>query len=235
MPMSAAGRDDPAICTYTAMDRGESARVFSINGPECCGDATGDTTRMTQSSGELESVNRTAAWIGCFYAAMALPLAFMSTQMPPAVMLGSLVLGAGLVALSAVDLLTLRLPDAITLPLAAVGLALAAGIGLEPSFVWRLGAAVTGYGIVWALNEGYRAIRGRAGMGLGDAKLLAVAGGWLGFEGLAATLLYSCAGALLFVAVRYFRGNTVGRDEPLPFGPFLAAAIWLVWLYGPLV
>lgn len=138
-------------------------------------------------------------------------------------------------ALSAVDLLTLRLPDAITLPLAILGLMLATAIGLEPSFAWRLGAAVGGYGFIWALNEGYRAIRGRAGMGLGDAKLLAVAGAWLGPEGLPATLLYACAGALFFVAVRYVRGHAIGRDEPLPFGPFLATAIWLVWLYGPLV
>jgi leader peptidase (prepilin peptidase) / N-methyltransferase len=232
--MSPAGRDDPAVWSYTATNRGESACVFSLHRPECCGDATGDETRMTQSTGQPVSVNRTAAWICCCYAVMAMPIGLTDTQMPPAVVLGSLVLGVGLVALSAVDLLTLRLPDAITLPLAVLGLALAAGMGLEPSFAWRLGAAIGGYGFIWALNEGYRAIRGRAGMGLGDAKLMAVAGAWLGPEGLPATLLYACIGALLFVAVRYVRGHAIRRDEPLPFGPFLAAAIWLVWLYGPL-
>lgn len=155
--------------------------------------------------------------------------------MVPAVMLATILLGGALVALSAVDLHTLRLPDAITLPLAAAGLGLAALLGWEPSLAWRCGAAAGGYLFVWGVNEGYRAIRGQAGMGLGDAKLFAVAGAWLGFEGLPSTLLYACAGALLFVAVRHSRGHPFDRREALPFGPFLAAGIWLVWLYGPLV
>lgn len=155
--------------------------------------------------------------------------------MVPAVMLATILLGTALVALSAVDLHTLRLPDAVTLPLAAAGLGLAALLGWEPSLAWRCGAAAGGYLFIWGINEGYRAIRGQAGMGLGDAKLFAAAGAWLGFEGLPSVLLYGCAGALLFVAVKHLSGQKLGLREALPFGPFLSAGIWLVWLYGPLV
>jgi leader peptidase (prepilin peptidase) / N-methyltransferase len=196
---------------------------------------TGDSILVTLSAGKPGLSMTTAAWIGCFYLAMALPLAITGTVMPPAVILLTLVLGTCLVALSAIDYETLRLPDVLTLPLAAAGLLIAPLLALEPPFAWRLCAAVAGYAFIWALNEGYRGLRGRSGMGLGDAKLLAVAGAWLGLEGLPSTLLYACIGALLFVGVKLVRGHSLDRNEPLPFGPFLAAAIWLVWLYGPLV
>ena len=202
---------------------------------QCCGAAPEHLKPLSLSGNTFGSLNGSAAWIGGVYLAIALPLAFISPVMPPAIILASLILGSGLVALSAIDFLTLRLPDALTLPLAAAGLLLAPVLGLEPPLTWRLGAALGGYAFIWVLNETYRAVRGRAGLGLGDAKLLAVAGAWLGPEGLPSTVLYGSVGALLFVAAQYVRGHAVHRYDALPFGPFLAAAIWLVWLYGPLV
>ena len=202
---------------------------------QCCGAASEHLKPLSLSGKTFSPLNGAAAWISGVYLVIALPLAFMSPVMPPAVILASLVLGAGLVALSAIDFLTFRLPDAITLPLAGLGLLLAPVLGLEPPLTWRLGAALGGYAFIWVLNETYRLVRGRAGLGLGDAKLLAVAGAWLGPGGLPSTLLTGCLGALLFVASRYVRGHAVDRFDALPFGPFLAAAIWLVWLYGPLV
>jgi leader peptidase (prepilin peptidase)/N-methyltransferase len=192
-------------------------------------------TRVTEIAATSKSINRTACWTGCLYAILALPQFFSGSGMAPAEVLVSVLLGVSLVALSAIDLHTLRLPDIITLPLAVAGLLLAALLGWEPSFAWRIAGAVGGFACIWGLNEAFRAVRGYAGMGLGDAKLLAVAGAWLGPMALPSTLLYACAGALLLVAFKYAAGRAVGGREPLPFGPFLAAAIWLVWLYGPLV
>jgi leader peptidase (prepilin peptidase) / N-methyltransferase len=214
---------------------GLSRRTFFGGAGKVLRTCTGASNRVTPSAGKLGFSAVTASAIACLYLAMALPLAVTATVMPPIVSLVTLALGACLVALSAIDYETLRLPDVLTLPLAAAGLLLGPLLTLEPSFAWRVCAAVAGFGFIWALNEGYRGLRGRAGMGLGDAKLLAVAGAWLGLDGLPSTLLYACIAALLFVALRYLRGHSVTRDEPMPFGPFLAAAIWLVWLYGPLV
>lgn len=159
---------------------------------------------------------------------------FIYLPMPLEVAAASLLLAGGLIALSVVDLQSFRLPDALTLPLAGSGLILAFILGWEPSLGWRVLAAVAGYAFVWTIGAAYQAWRGFAGIGLGDAKLMAVAGAWLGFEGLPATLLYACMSALCFIGLSAMAGTPFGRHDALPFGPFIAIGIWLVWLYGPL-
>ena len=74
---------------------------------------------------------------------------------------------------------------------------------------------------------------GREGLGLGDAKLFAAAGAWVSWEGLPSVLLLAAAGALAWHlgAARWGGRRLEGRE--LPFGPYLAAALWLVWLHGP--
>jgi leader peptidase (prepilin peptidase) / N-methyltransferase len=190
---------------------------------------------VTITSENSNAISTAAAWIGALYVGMALPQVILGAGLVPAVSLASIVLGACLVALSAIDLKTFRLPDAITLPLAAVGLILAAALNWEPPVVWRCLAAAGGYAFIWGVNEAYRRVRGHAGMGLGDAKLFAAAGAWLGLDGLPSVLLYGCLGALLFAAVKNLSGQKMDMRAALPFGPFLSAGIWLVWLYGPLV
>ena len=76
---------------------------------------------------------------------------------------------------------------------------------------------------------------GREGLGLGDAKLFAAAGAWVSWAGLPSVLLLAAAGALAghLLAARLTGQRLEGRE--FPFGPYLAAALWLVWLYGPLV
>jgi leader peptidase (prepilin peptidase)/N-methyltransferase len=150
-----------------------------------------------------------------------------------AIMALSALLGAALVVLSVIDLRTFRLPDAITLPLAAAGpfLAWAFGWG-EP--LWHLGSAAAGYLLLYGIAWGYAALRGRAGLGLGDAKLLAAAGGWLGLEGLPSVLLWATGTAMLLVLVAVLLRQPVSGSTRIPFGPFLALGFWLVWLFGPL-
>jgi leader peptidase (prepilin peptidase) / N-methyltransferase len=145
----------------------------------------------------------------------------------------ALVLAPTLAALSAIDLQQHRLPDLLTGPLTVVGLLASAWMGVQPPW-WPVFSAALGFGLLAGLAYAYRALRGRTGMGLGDAKLLAAAGAWVGAEGLPAVLLWATGPALLCVLLAYWRGQTMSATTRLPFGPFLAIATWLVWLYGPL-
>jgi leader peptidase (prepilin peptidase)/N-methyltransferase len=85
-------------------------------------------------------------------------------------------------------------------------------------------------GVGWA----YRYVRGRAGLGLGDAKLLAASGAWLGAGALPTVLLWATGSALVWVLAAARRNAELSGASRLPFGPFLAFGTWLVWLYGPL-
>ncbi len=139
-------------------------------------------------------------------------------------------LGWALIALAAADARHGILPDEITLPRIVAGLAVAWGIDPMLTAHNAIGAAA-GFAFVVAVREVYRRLRGREGMGLGDAKLLAAAGAWVGWQGLAGVLLIAAATGLAVAVV--LRRTSPG--DALPFGPFLALGIWLTWLYGPLM
>ena len=145
----------------------------------------------------------------------------------------SVPLAAALIALSIIDSRTMRLPDAITLPLIATGPLLALAFGWD-GVLWRVGSAAAGFLFLFAIAHGYRAWRGRAGLGLGDAKLFAAAGAWLGLEGLPSTMVWASCGALVGVLFAVLLGRRVEGSSRIPFGPFLAFGFWMVWLYGPI-
>jgi leader peptidase (prepilin peptidase)/N-methyltransferase len=146
----------------------------------------------------------------------------------------SLGLGWTLVCLAAIDLTTLRLPDAFTLPLMAAGLAVAVFLPGRPILGHLAGAAV-GWSLLAVLAWAWRVWRGVDGLGLGDAKLLGAGGAWLGWPALPSVLLIGAVMALAWVAVLSMaRGRAVLR-APIAFGAPLALAIWIVWLHGPLV
>lgn len=165
------------------------------------------------------------------YAVAALPVVLRS-EMPPLVLAMSALLAAGLVPLSVIDFRTERLPDWLTLPLAGAGILATWLIGAA-DMRWHLAAALAGFAIIFVTALVYRRIRRREGIGLGDGKLLAASGAWLGLGALPTVLLLACLVALvqaLLVSVG------TGRLDParrLPFGPALAMATWVVWLYGP--
>jgi leader peptidase (prepilin peptidase)/N-methyltransferase len=154
--------------------------------------------------------------------------------MPGAVLLGAtLLLGWTLLVLAAIDAAILRLPDLFTLPLAALGLAVAWTLPGHP-IGEHAAAAALGWLAFDALAWVFRRLRGHDAMGPGDAKLAGAAGAWLGLAALPSTVVLGCAAAFVWIALR---GATQGRrvlTEPLPFGPPLALAIWIVWLYGSL-
>ena len=151
------------------------------------------------------------------------------------------VLGWLLLTLAVIDAQHFLLPDVLTLPLAALGLAVAALGATAPGFVWAtnpldavIGAAA-GFASLALIAWAYRALRGRVGLGLGDAKLLAAAGAWAGWQGLASVVLIAALAALGgSLAVAAIKGRRPGLADRLPFGPYLALGTWLVVLYGPL-
>ena len=143
---------------------------------------------------------------------------------------GALLLVWALIALAAIDLDTQLLPDAITLPLLWLGLAQ----NLWGSYT-DLSSAVTGamlgYLALWSVFWLFKLATGKEGMGYGDFKLLAALGAWLGWQMLPAIILLSSVvgaivGITLIVATRH------GRNVPIPFGPYLAAAGGIALFWG---
>jgi leader peptidase (prepilin peptidase) / N-methyltransferase len=145
----------------------------------------------------------------------------------------SCLLGWALLALSLIDLRCYLLPDLLTLPMLLAGLAVSAWISLS-SLPDHLLGAILGYAALAGVARLYRALRGRDGMGLGDAKLLAAAGAWLSWQALPEVVLIAAILALAFaVASSLRRRMQLSATTRVPFGPCLSMAIWLVWLYGP--
>jgi len=134
-----------------------------------------------------------------------------------------------MIALCFIDFDTQLLPDSITLPLLWAGLLL----NLAGTFV-DLGSAVigaaAGYLSLWSVYWGFRIVTGKEGMGFGDFKLLAAVGAWLGWQMLPLVVLASSfVGAIVGISLLLFARH--GRNVPIPFGPYLAAAgaVALFW------
>ena len=99
------------------------------------------------------------------------------------------------------------------------------------SFVDAALGAVAGSGLLWLVAEGYFRIRGREGMGLGDVKMMAAVGAFLGLK---RTLLTVLMGSLLgsVIGILLIAVSKKGRDYELPFGTFLGAGALLVLFFG---
>ncbi len=141
-----------------------------------------------------------------------------------------------LIALTGIDIDHQLLPDGITLPLMWAGLLASVVIGASDSPLpvaprdAVIGAAA-GYLSLWLVFHAFRLVTGKEGMGYGDFKLYAALGAWLGWKLLPLVILLSAAtGAILGIALILLRGRD--RSQPIPFGPYLAAAGWLAMLYG---
>jgi len=135
-----------------------------------------------------------------------------------------------MIALSGIDFDTQLLPDDITLPLLWLGLLLNLGatfVDLKSAVI----GAVAGYFSLWCVYWGFRLLTGKEGMGYGDFKLLAAIGAWFGWQMLPLTiLLSSLVGAVVGIALIALAGR--GREVPIPFGPYLAAAGILALFFG---
>ena len=136
-----------------------------------------------------------------------------------------------LLYLAYVDFRTFRLPNSITLPLiiAGLGLSVFTSWGFTNAQSALIGAGL-GYVVLWLPNYVYRFIKKQDGIGMGDAKLLAALGAWLGWSSLLGILLIASVSGLIGGIV-WLKWNQRGYGHAFPFGPFLAIAgiIQLLW------
>jgi leader peptidase (prepilin peptidase)/N-methyltransferase len=151
--------------------------------------------------------------------------------------IAALVLTWFLIALTFIDIDHQLLPDTLTLPLLWLGLFLslwsaqAAGSAVPVDTRSSLIGAVAGYVSLWSVYHLFRLLTGKDGMGYGDFKLFAALGAWLGWQMLLPTILIAAGtGALVGLALIIMRRHD--RSAPIPFGPFLAGAGWLILMFG---
>lgn len=144
---------------------------------------------------------------------------------------GAALLSCYLVALSGIDLRTRLLPDQLTLPLMWLGLIGSLDNLYMPAKPALLGA-IAGYVSLWLVWWLFKQVTGKEGMGRGDFKLLAALGAWTGLVGVLPTILVSSlVGAVIGSAWLALKGRD--RATPIPFGPYLAIAGWIVFFIGP--
>jgi leader peptidase (prepilin peptidase)/N-methyltransferase len=135
-----------------------------------------------------------------------------------------------LIALTLIDVDTQLLPDSITLPLLWIGLLSNIQGTFTPLNSAVIGA-VAGYLSLWSVYWLFKLVTGKEGMGFGDFKLLAAIGAWLGWKLLPLVILLSSfVGAVIGILLIVLRRQ--GRDVPIPFGPYLAAAGLIAMLWG---
>ena len=147
-------------------------------------------------------------------------------------LIASLGLGTALLLLSYIDLRTGLLLDILTWPLVAFGLGFAA---YQETLILALSGAVVGYALIAGLALIWRQTRGYEGIGLGDAKLLAAGGAWVGVMGLPVILLVASGTGLLTALTVSQRSRSDSHRVAIVFGPSLALGIWTVWCVGIVV
>ncbi|MGX9461534.1 prepilin peptidase [Shewanella sp. A14] len=135
-----------------------------------------------------------------------------------------------LVALTGIDLDEMLLPDQLTLPILWLGIMInLKGIYASPEDA-IIGAAA-GYLSLWSVFWLFKLVTGKEGMGYGDFKLLAVFGAWLGWQMLPLIiLLSSLVGAV--VGITMIIAKKLNKGNPIPFGPYIAAAGWIALIWG---
>ena len=144
--------------------------------------------------------------------------------------LAAAVLGWWLLLLALLDLEHFWLPDRLTYPLVALGLGSAAYSGIPALHDSAIGAAA-GFLVFAGIALAYRRLRGREGLGGGDWKLFAAGGAWVGWAALPLILLAAAISGLLAALLLHSRKPDLLAQQ-LPFGVFLAPAIWIVYLAG---
>ena len=143
-----------------------------------------------------------------------------------------LVLTALLITMFGTDLETQRLPNVLTLPGILVGFVFSVMVPPGP-LGSALGIALGG-GVLLAIRSGWKAVTGVDGMGLGDVKMLAMVGAFLGWQQVVVVLLFaSISGAVIGILMTMLQGKSL--QHRLPFGTFLAIGAFTASLSGDAV
>ena len=147
--------------------------------------------------------------------------------------LAAMVFSAYLIAMIFIDADTQLLPDQLTLPLMWGGIVfhlaaylLHADWGIT-TLVDSLLGAIVGYLSLWSIFQLFKLVTGKEGMGYGDFKLLAALGAWLGIGVLPIIIIMSALVGLIFALIM-----KVAKNQPMPFGPYLAISGWLVLIFN---
>jgi len=144
--------------------------------------------------------------------------------------LAALILTWSLIVLTVIDLQEQLLPDDITLPILWLGL-IVNSQSLFTSLPSALFGAIAGYLFLWSIYWLFKLLTHKEGMGYGDFKLLAMLGAWLGWQVLPAIILLSSVVGVFF-GLTLIACKRLTREQPIPFGPYLAMAGWLSLLWG---
>ena len=147
---------------------------------------------------------------------------------------GWALLGWLLLTLAILDWRHFWLPDALTLPLAFLGLTLGLWV-TDAILIDRVIGAGAGYCVLLVVALGYRAARGRDGLGLGDAKLFGALGAWFGWQALPFILLMAASLGLVAVLATIGAGRVVDRTTRVALGTCLAAAALPGWWISTLL
>ena len=137
-----------------------------------------------------------------------------------------IILSLGFIIIFFIDLKHFIIPDVITFPLMALGFIKSFIPNLDPLFpyyVLSLIGGVFGYGIIWGIIFFYKQVKKKEGMGLGDAKLLAVIGFWFGLDAVPFVIFLSSTIALISVAPDLIK-KSKKMSTQIPFGPYIIAA-----------
>jgi len=175
--------------------------------------------------GWIHPVTEVAALLLAVWAILAVP-----APLAPA----TAVFGWGLLAVALIDLRHFIIPNPLTITLGLLGL-LVAFLWEPPSLADHAIGALAGYALLRLVGLTYQLLRGRSGLGEGDARLLAAIGSWVGWQGLSTVVLYASAAGLIHATMARLGGQEIRGTSRLPFGPHLCLGAWLVWLYGPLM
>ncbi len=147
----------------------------------------------------------------------------------PQALLGLVFLWA-LISLTMIDVDHYLLPDSITLPLLWLGI-LVNFFGIYTTLEASVIGAMAGYLSLWSVYWAFKLLTGKEGMGFGDFKLLGALGAWMGWQYLPMIiLLSSLVGAVLGIGAILFMGRD--KAKPLPFGPYLAVAGFIAFIWG---
>lgn len=148
-------------------------------------------------------------------------------------LIAGLVLVSLLLTLSLIDCDHLWLPEPLCRSGVILGFLATVALTTPDRWLNHLVAAAAALLVMEGLSALAERLLGQPALGLGDAKLAALGGAWLGLAGISAAMaLAVCSGAIIGLLGRI--SGRLGPRQPFPFGPFIALGIWLVWLTGPL-
>ena len=178
------------------------------------------------------------AALGVFYpaieiAAIAVAL-WAASQMSGWLLWASCGFGWALLALAAIDLRNMILPDVLTLPLIPLGLVVAY-VAVPERIADHAIGALAGFAALAGIRWAYQRLRHREGLGFGDVKLCAAIGAWLSWVGLPSAILIGALAGTLWVLGTARAAPGLSPTREVPFGAFLALGSWVVWLHGPIL